>query len=148
MPITTAQINTAILTTLSAAAALVRSQDYDELTEGMQDTPALQVYFETHEGDSVNTTTHQSTFGGGVQQVTMTFHADVYANQRSNIGEDMSRLYTVVDQIIDILQAQKHKPYFGLAGIQAFHWSAQRVVFAYGQVDYVGTRFVITVRIF
>lgn len=147
MPITTAQINTAIKTTLGAAAGLTRSQDYNELTEGMADTPTLQVYFESWE--AVEATTERSTMRGGVEQVDVIFHADVLGAARGpDLGEEMGRLLPVVDQIIDILQAQKIKPYFGLAGIKAMHWSANRVLIDYNGELFVACRFIITIRVF
>jgi len=147
MAITTAQINTAIKTTLEAAAGLTRSQDFNELTEGMADTPTLQVYFESWE--AVETTTERSTMRGGVEQVSIVFHADVLGAPRGpDLGEEMARLQPVVDQIIDILQAQKTKPYFGLVGIRAMHWSANRVLIDYNGELFIACRFIITIRVF
>jgi hypothetical protein len=56
-----------------------------------------------------------------------------------------------VDTIRDTLEAQTTPPYFGRAGIKAIRqWGAQQVVFKYGDpaLLYIGTRFVIKVRIF
>jgi len=146
--ITTAEINTAIATTLGAAASLVRTQDYDELTEGMADTPTLQVYWEEELSDPSGTA-DRTAFRGGIRQTDITFHADIYVNQRANIGEDMGRLYTAKDEIDDILQAQDTKPYFGLTGIKALmQWSATRVIFSYGGADYIGIRYFIPIKIF
>lgn len=146
--ITTAEINTAIATALGAAASLVRTEDFDELTEGMADAPTLQVYWEEERSDPSGTA-DRTAFRGGIRQTDMIFHADVYVNQRANIGEDMGRLYPLKDEIDDILQAQDTKPYFGLAGIKALmQWDARRVIFSYAGVDYIGIRYFIPIKIF
>jgi hypothetical protein len=51
MAITYAQINDAIEDKLGAAMGLARSQTYDELTDGMTDTPTLQVYWQRDDTD-------------------------------------------------------------------------------------------------
>ncbi len=148
--VSTADINTALLTTLGAAANLIRTQDFDEITEGMQDTPTLQVYPETL-GSDVTTNTDRSTFGGGLKQTDTIFNADVLVNQRSNIGEDMAKVLPLTDQIVEILQSQNKKPYFDInpkTAIKAFSWTANRVIFSYAAVDFIGVRFVITIRTF
>jgi hypothetical protein len=149
MAVTTAQINTAIKTTMGAAAGLTRSQDFNELTEGMADTPTLQVYFEEWENDIASATTDRTTYRGGVEQCQLVYHADILGAPRGpDLGEEMARLLPVVDQIIDILQAQKVKPYFGLDGIKAFRWSARRVQIDYNNELFVACRFIITIRVF
>ena len=45
MSITLAQICNAVETTLAAATGLTYTQSYNELEEGMNDTPTLQVYW-------------------------------------------------------------------------------------------------------
>jgi hypothetical protein len=150
MPVTIVQVNSAIETTLATATGLTFTQDYDELTEGMADTPNLQVYFVEEITDPTSTSA-QTTFGAGVRQVEWTFHADLYARQRSHIGEDMGALLPLVDAIRDTLEAQTGPTYFGQAGIKAIkQWTARQVVFRYGEPDlpYIGTRFIIKVRVF
>ena len=147
--ITTAQVCDAIESTLGAAASLARSQSYNELTEGMNDAPTLQVYPEEGSQDPTGNT-DRSTFKAGVRQTELTIHADLYARQRSNIGEDMAKLVTCLDEFVTIFEAQDAKPYFGLVGIKAFSWSWSRVVFQYGDPgqSYMGARFIVRVRIF
>lgn len=149
MSITIAQIIDAIETTLSAAPTLARSMSYDELTEGINDTPLLQVYAEAGEQDPT-TNTDRTTFRAGVRQTSLTINADYYAQQRKHIGEDMAALIDGIDAITNIFEAQDAKPYFNLDGIRAFHWSWQRVVFEYGDpaINYVGARFTLTIRVF
>ena len=149
MAITYAQINSAIESKLGTAVGRARSQDFDELTDGMTDTPTLQVYWQRDNTDPQGTT-HQTAFGTGVQQMEAIFHADLYARQRSHIGDDMAVLYTVMQAVRETLEAERSSPYFGLEGIKAFRWAAERVTFEYGDpsLPYVGVRFVITVRVF
>lgn len=149
MAITYAQINDAIETTLGVATELHRSQTYDKLTDGMTDTPTLQVYWQRDETDPQGQTS-MTTFRTGVQQVSMIFHADLFARQRSHIGEDMKVLYETMESVRATLEAETTKPYFDLDGIQAFKWVAERVTFEYGDPSqpYVGARYVITVRVF
>jgi hypothetical protein len=149
MSITIAQICDAVASTLSAATTSPRTQSYDELTEGMQDTPTLQVYPEDGNQDPSGNTDRTS-FKAGVRQTMLTVNADYYAHQRAHIGEDMAALVNGIDAITNILEAQDTKPYFGLAGIQAFSWSWRRVTFVYGdpQQSYVGARFTLNIRVF
>lgn len=157
MAITLAQIVDAIEDTLDEATTLVRSQSYDELTEGIHDLPLLQVYPETQTGVSVGAETDRMTFGGaGGEEDTPArdkeyiIHADYYARQRSHIGEDMAALVNGIDAMENVLEAVNVKPYFSLEGIKAFSWFWTRVAFQYGdpQVRYVGARFEIRVRVF
>lgn len=151
--ITITAINSAIENTLATAVGLTYSQDYDELTEGMQDMPNLQVYWFSGPDTDPTSGSARTTFKAGVRQKSITFHADLFARQRSNIGEDMSALLPLVDAIHDVLEAQQEQPYFGLeeGAIKAIEsWDPRQVVFEYGdqQIRYIGARFVIKVRLF
>lgn len=142
------QILTAIRDTLAPAPTLVRTQGFDELSEGIHDMPLLQVYPETGVQDPASDT-DRTTFGAGVRQTDITIHADYYARQRSHMAEDMAALVAGVDAITNIMEEQDSQP-FGLEGIKAFRWHWQRVKFLYGdpQLPYVGVRFVIVLRVF
>lgn len=144
-----ADICDAIETTLGAATGLARSQSYDELTDGMNDTPTLQVYPESG-GQDVETSNDRTTFRAGCQQEEAVIHADLYARQRSDLGDDMWKLVTMIDAIRTVLKAQQTKPYFGTLSIKAFSWTWQRVTFVYGdpQLPYVGARFILRIRMF
>jgi hypothetical protein len=147
--ITLGQIIDAIEGALSAAPTLARSMSYDELTEGINDTPLLQVYPEAGDQDPTGNT-DRTTFKAGVRQTNLTINCDYYAQQRKHIGEDMAALVDGIDAMTDIFEAQDTKPYFNLEGIKAYHWSWQRVIFDYGdaQIRYIGARFTITIRVF
>ena len=147
--ITLAQMLNAVETTLSAALTTGQSQAYDQLTEGVNDLPTLQVYPEDANQDA-QYATDRTTFQAGCRQTSQTIFADYYARQRSHIGEDMKALVDGIDAITDIFEAQDHLPLFGLVGIKNFHWSWQRVVFTFGdeQVKYMGARFTIVLRVY
>lgn len=150
MAITLAQICDAVTTTLGEATGLDFTQSYDELTEGMNDTPTLQVYPQSLNQDPTTAGTDRTTFQAGVRQTNIVIHADLYAVRRSHIGENMGALLPLIDAIVTILEAQDTKPYFGLVGLKAFTWSGERLNFDYGDPaqTYVGMRFTLTFRVF
>jgi hypothetical protein len=147
--ITLAQILDAVEGTLATAPTLARSMSYDELTEGINDTPLLQVYPEAGDQDPT-TANDRTTFTAGVRQTNITINCDYYAQQRKHLGEDMAALVDGIDAMTNLFEAQDTKPYFGLIGIKAFHWSWQRVIFDYGDpaIVYVGARFTLLIRVF
>jgi len=150
MSITLAQICNAIQATLSAATGLTYTQSYDDLTEGVQDMPMLQVYWDSLSQDpgALVKGTERTTFKGGTRQTEIVVLADLYARQRAHIGEDMGALLPLIDAIQNVLEQQDTKPYFSLDGLKAFKWIAQRVIFEYGDKKFMGARFTITVRVF
>ena len=147
--ISIAQMLDAVTSTLATAPILAKAMSYDELTEGMNDLPALEVYWDSLEQDR-STETDRTTFGGGVRQSGISVAIDYYAQQRRHIGEDMAKLVAGLDQLVAILEAQRLSPYFGLAGIKTFGWTAERVTFEYGEaaIKYVGVRFALTLGVF
>jgi len=151
--VTVHQLCDAIETTLSTATGLQVHQTFDEITEGVHDRALLQVYPQSCTGvDSVNRN-DRTTFNRGVAQTEFVFHADVYAQQRAHIGEDMAALIPLIDAITVRLEAQQNTPLFGLtvsgvAPIKSFRWSWERVLFEYAEAKHMGVRFTITVRVF
>jgi len=148
----------AIETVLSAAAALVDSQVYDTLTEGIHEYPTLQVYPAANTGTSWNTQTDRMTFSGKVPAAAAsathlsvkeyTINADLFGQQRTHINEDMAALVGGIEDIEQILDTQEYSGggLFGRPEIYDFRWSWNYVVFDYGGVGYVGARFTIMVR--
>lgn len=143
MTITIYDTAEAIRSTL--ADAVDRAQANESLTDGMNDLTALQVYFERLE-TSYGGRTDRVTFGGGVRRNQWVFTVDVYARQRSHIGEDMAAVANVADAVNDELEAQAGGTLFGLTGIKTFHWTAERVIFVYGDPEtrYAGIRYTLT----
>jgi hypothetical protein len=149
MSITLAQICNAVETTLAAATGLTYTQSYNELEEGMNDTPTLQVYWNSSNQDPGGGN-DRTTFQAGVRQTDIEIYCDLYATTRNEIGENMAALLPLVDAIVDELEKQDKKAYFGLTGLKAFRWNAQRVTFQYTDPMrmYVGARFILTFRVF
>lgn len=153
--VTVEQICDAIDGTLGAALVasgdLVDSQNFDELTEGMNDERILQIYPEEQTPVSVGSETQKLTFGSTpFIDEEIVIHCDYYARQRSHIGEDMEQLVHGIDAIRTNLKTQNCPNPFGLTGIANFQWSWQRVIFEYGspELKYVGARFRLVLRTF
>lgn len=132
--------------TLDEADILRRSESYNELSEGIPETPLLQVYPESNLGTDVEGGSERFTLGGSSRKQYI-IHADYFTRQRSHIGEDMKILIDGIDDIEDILDVEE-SPYFGNDDIQGFNWRWERVTFDYGGVMYVGARFVLTLMVF
>lgn len=147
--ITMAQLCDAISATLGAAVGMKRVQSYDELTEGIHrgDTPLIQVYPEEGSCDPSGNT-DRSSFQGGVRQKRLLLYVDVYARERSQIGEDMKGAIDILDALIDVFEVQDKKPYFDLVGLKAFSWRWKRMPFEYAKTRYMGVRFYLTVWIY
>jgi len=151
MAVTFGEICDGIAATFEADAdlELVRVQSYKEITEGIQpgDCPLLQVYPEDGTIDETGRT-DRTTFGGGVRQKMLRVNCDFYARQRSHIGEGIGESVDLIDKIVDVLEGQDRKPYFGVSGIQAWSVTWNRVMFDYAGARYPGTRFVLTIWVF
>jgi len=145
MAVTIYDTTEAIRSTLEDVAGLAVSTANETLREGMNDLPAIQVYFETLEA-SLGSQTERKTFGAGIRSNMWRFHIDVYVKQRSNLGDDMAKVANLTDAVIDVLEAQVDTPPFGLDGLHNFRYTAERVTFTYGDTDttYVGVRFVVS----
>ena len=147
MAITLAELCDGIESALDDATTLARSQSYDELTEGIHDLPLLQVYPESGSQDPAGAT-DRTTFGAGVRQTEFVIHADYYARQRSHIGEDMAALVDGIDAMQDELEKQNGTRFGFDDSNLAFRWEWTRVQFTYNEANYMGARFIITVRVF
>ena len=145
--ITLAQVCDAIEGVLSSAATLARSQSYDELTEGVHDCPQLQVY-PAAGGQDVGGESDRTSFRAGVRQTGFTIRADYYAEEVAHVAQGMEALVDGIDAMQNELEKQDTGGKFGLEGIQSMHWNWELVQFTAGQTDYVGARFIITVRIY
>lgn len=153
MAVSIAALLTSLRTTFLDTATIDDGQGVvhkpDQIKENIIDTPTLQIYpFEGNTDPSGNT--DRTTFGAAVRQTPIIFHADYYARQRSHIGEDLNAVVEGMDALINVLEAQQTKPYFGNASIKAFNWRWEFVTFTYGEqeVKYSGVRFIITIMVF
>lgn len=136
---------------LVSSGDLVDSQNFDELTEGINDERLLQIYPEEQTSVSVGSGTQKLTFGSTpFIDEEIVIHCDYYARQRSHIGEDMAQLVSGIDAIRANLKTQNCPNPFDLTGIANFQWSWNRVTFDYGapELKYIGARFRLVLRIF
>jgi hypothetical protein len=149
-----------MLVTLNAGTAPVAviAHSYDEITEGQQDTPTLQI-IPTLSGVDAEAPgpSDRSTFGACLRQGEYAFSVEAYPRQRSHAGEDyeaMVRLWDAVEAVLEE-QGKDCNPRtgvctaFGIPGIKSFGWSAAAPEpFNYGGADYLGFTLTITVRVF
>lgn len=146
--ITIATINNAITSELKTASGIPYTQSFDQMTEGIQDTPLLRIYPTAGEQDP-GTETDRTSLDGKVKQSTLTFQADLYVIQRHEVGEDMALLIPWIDKIYDSLELQT-RPIFGIEALRAFWWNWAGIIFSYGRPEqkFVGARFTLNFRIF
>lgn len=154
--ISVGQICTAIAEVIEDALVpdtLVRVQNYNQLTEGMNSVPTLQVYPENWEVDAT-TNTDRTTFTDAITGVPGTrvtellIRLDLYVRQRSQLNEDWGEAVDVASTVSDTLDEQDGCPLFSQVGIRSMHWTCTRVVFDYAGIAYTGFRFDLTVRVF
>lgn len=121
----------------------------EQIKENIVDAPTLQIYPVDGNTDRQGENDRTS-FGASIRQTTITVYADYYARQRSHIGEDLNAVVEGMDALINVLEAQQTKPYFGNTDIKSFAWRWEYVTFAYGEqeVKYSGVRFIITLYVF
>jgi hypothetical protein len=144
--ITIAQINTAIRDAL-AGVNVKEAQDYNEITENIVNWPLLQVYWESLEQDPT-TSTERSTFTAGVRQTDLVYHVDLYTSRRAHSKQILADMYPLIDEVTAVFEAQDSAPFFGLDGVKAFSFSAQRAIFEYANEQYNGVRWILNIRVF
>ena len=142
--------NTAIETTLGAAAALDRDYDYDEVPGALADLPAMvvlpQVWFQARDSD-----TAQNTFGTATIEPARHFEVTFWADAMISTvmtAQTSAILLDVAEDINDILNDQRPGDYFGDPTIKSFEWDAERVLALYSKQMYITIRYAITVRTF
>jgi len=147
------EICTAIADEMATITSIKSVQDYDELKEGQQTLPALQVLAESWETD-ISSETDRTTFVDattgipGLRQCEVTVVLALLVRQRSQLNEDWREAVDVASDVQDKLEEQGACPIFGLDGIGSFHWRADRVVWDYAGVLYTGYRFTLNLRVF
>lgn len=147
MSITIAAINTAILDTLAAADIdELTTQDFDEISENVNDLPLLRVIFD-HGQTDYTSNTDRTTFGAGVRQTHLVFNVDLWTAQRSFLKENIETVITAADAIWDVLDEQV-SDLFGLDEIKAFDFNALRVRTEEGNNKYMGIRFILDIYVF
>jgi hypothetical protein len=148
MPVTLAELTDAVADTLADAASLGSTQSYNEITEGAVDLPSLQVFPLSFAEDSSGGETDRKTFQAGVRVKDIGIRINVFAAIRQNLAENMTAYVTLMDELIDIIEAQDTKPYFGLEGIKSFRWNFEHVIFEHGAMKIVGAQLDIVLGVF
>jgi len=141
MSVTLTAICDAITAHLEDATGIARAQSYDELTEGMNTLPTIQVYPQSG-------STEQVTFRQVVRKHAALIHVDLYAMQRSDLAGNMGKLVELIDAIQTELEKENEGPLFGVSGVQWGPWRWERVTFDAGQVQYVGARFYLDLKLY
>lgn len=150
MSITIAAINSAILATLAAADIdELTTQDFNEISENVNDIPLLRVIFD-HGQTDYQSNTDRTSFGAGantVRQTHLVFNVDLWTAQRSFLKENIETVITAADAIWDVLDLQV-TDFFGLDAIKEFHFNALRVRTEEGNNKYMGIRFILDIFVF
>ena len=147
------------MVTLNAGSVAVPliAQSYDQLTEGQQDTPTLQVAPTSSLVDAA-TDTDRTTFKGCIKHGRYQFPIRGFARPRSHLGEDMEaavRMWDVCEAILeeegtDCVAATGTCTFFGVPEIKGISWFGElpRLWIDYGGADYVGFEITIIVEVF
>jgi len=123
---------------------------YDELYEGMNEWPAIEVYVEdwelSYDSDLDRTVFCQD---GDKRSITNChIHVDVYAARRNQLNENWRDALVLANAVNAVLEDECACPLFDLAGMHDLHWTASRVVFSRAQAEYCGYRFILTVKVY
>lgn len=125
-------------------------QSYDQLTDGVPQTPLLQIWWQSYEEDVTGTGRSgmdRSASNRKVVQSSDVFVGRLMAKQRSELHRDMTDTMEIVEAMRAVLY--EAGPYFGLKAIKAVsHRAVYRDTPYPDQKSYVGARFQWTVRIF
>jgi hypothetical protein len=154
MAITIGQVCTDIATALAgivtASEDTIIVHNYNQIKEGMNDYPLLQVYPDALEVDSRNET-DAVTLSKAVRNHSLTVNLDVYAHTRNQIDENMQDVVECWDAVEDRLEdvtSGAGCPIFDQPLIRNIHWTVERATFPYATQEYAGVRFVLVMEIF
>ncbi len=134
--ITFGSISRAVADTLKAvkssfATSPVIVQNFDELTEAVNDWPLLQVLPKKGKVDPFASNTERSSFGGKVQATSFGIEIIGYAKPRAELAEDIEAQVALIDGVDVVLSSQNGVPQFGLQAIKGFNWEWERANAAY-----------------
>lgn len=120
----------------------------EALSETIAEEALVQIYFQGRR--FVKTDTDRRSFGGRREEgskpvrVKQTqLHIDIYARQRSQIGQDLSAVQDLFEIADELFETQDHKPFFNLEQVESFTYTSERVTFEVNNVKYSGVRFVL-----
>jgi len=155
--VTYASISRAVADTLKAVRSpwsgdVVLVQNYNEVTEGVNDWPLLRVLPHSGNTDAFAANTERLSFGAKVQATSFTVEVLGYAKPRADLMEDLAAQVALVDAVDVVLGQQKTKPQFGLQAIQAFNWKWEKATLQIGTGEstilYAGVTFTLELFIF
>lgn len=143
-------ICSAIATTLQTATGIKTVRSIRNIKEHISgtDCPCLQVYPDRYipntEGE-----TERFTYSGGIRKSKLIIFVDHYPRILSHIGLDLQVMVEGLDAIIEVLETQNSKPFFGIEGLQAFKWEWRQAILRYSEDSrFRGGRFTLTFIIF
>ena len=147
-----------LVVTLNAGSAPVAliAQSYDELTEGMQDTPVLQVLPMDSDVDAA-TDTDRTTFKGCIKHGRYHFVLHGYARPRSHVGEDVEaaiRMWDACEAVLedegtDCVAATGTCTFFGVPEIRGISWTGLAPIEkTYAKATYSGFEVTLAVDVF
>lgn len=144
-----ADILTAVSSALAGISGIQRVQGYNELTEGMNDTPTIQIYLEEYEYDA-STNNDRRSFSAGLRVEEFLIYIDIYGRQRSQLAEDMEAAVVALDLVRARLLAIQTYPFFPtVPQVKSMKLlRARRVNFTYGdpKVSYLGYQLPLQLR--
>ena len=137
----------AVATTLGATTGITRTQDYNEIGDTINDAdcPLMQVYCNRLTCDPV-TDTAQSTLTADMRQYEIPVMVDIYIGQHNQFAERMEDIFTIMNAVVNVLEAQTSNSKFGQSHIKSFSYTVERVLLTYNELSYDGMRFTITLR--
>lgn len=148
----TFETNFVMPTSLAAELVDVFWQDYDDLTEGVINTPTVQFYWNGLDTVSEGSTTDRHTFGDNsktpVRIKNFEFRIDLLLDKKSFVHKIFTHMLPLVDAINDVLEAENQQPYFGVEGIKAFTWECVRGDIEYGDYTYPAVQWTINITVF
>lgn len=148
---TYSQISSGIADTLSAAVGINVVQHELSLSDAIADVPQIQVYMQD---DEPHETVERTTFKKGVSWNQTIWNADLFAHERGDLGENIRDVYVFGQAIKDVLNTMQNEnvggvpPFFGVDGIQSYHWRAERMTLEVAAVGYSAIRFVLTLNLY
>ena len=155
--VTVGAIVNAVAAFVGTTPGIRRTQSYNQLTEGMNVRNTLQVYpvsWEVSTGSETDRISFTETATGvpGHRDTEMILFLDLYVRQRSQIQIDWGDAVDLADALNTQLDTAGACPLFGLSEggypvVGSFKWTAERGVLPYAQVEYIGFRFTLTLRI-
>jgi hypothetical protein len=148
---TYSDISAGIASTLATAVGIAVVQHELSLSEAIADVPLIQVYMQDDEPQEA---TERMTFRAGARWNRSVWYADLYAHERGDLGENIRDVYQYGQAVKDVLNSMKNleegnaPPFFGVTGIQTYHWRAERLTLEVATQGYSAMRFILTLNLY